>query len=132
MVSEPMGRPPPGILVIDDDGDLRETMRDVLEAEGYQVTVASNGRDALEHLRHAPLVDLILLDLAMPVMNGVELCAALAEDASRPHIPIIVFTAGRATTSAELAEHIDAYLQKPVGLDDLLQCVSRFSGLRRA
>jgi CheY-like chemotaxis protein len=116
-----------GVLVVDDDVDLRETMRDVLEAEGYRVVVASNGKDALEQVRQVPAPGLILLDLAMPVMNGVEFCEALASDPSLPRIPTIVFTAAGRTASRNLAPNIDACLQKPVRLDDLLETVARFT-----
>ena len=67
------------ILVVDDDEDIRETLRVILELEDYQVLVASNGREALEVMRtNRP--QLILLDLMMPVLDGWEFVKELDED----------------------------------------------------
>ena len=117
-----------GVLIIDDDVELREIMRDVFEAEGYEVAVASNGRDALSCLRASSAPRVVLLDLAMPVMNGAEFCAAIAGDRSLPPIHTVVFTAPGRTASRALALHVDACLQKPVRLDDLLEVVARCAG----
>src|SRR4051812_14163920 len=70
---------PPGLLVIEDDTDHREVVRDVLEEEGYQVDTAAHGRAGLARLSSGPPPDLILLDLMMPVMDGWEFMAALKE-----------------------------------------------------
>ena len=68
-----MGKEGPcgGILVVDDDPDIRDSLREVLEDEGYDVSCVGNGREALDHLKAAsPRPCVILLDLMMPVMDG--------------------------------------------------------------
>jgi two-component system, chemotaxis family, chemotaxis protein CheY len=82
------------VLVVDDDADIAESMRDVLELEGYAVMVAANGRDALavlDAIRKPPC--LILLDLLMPIMDGNELLAELARRPAMAVIPVIVISA---------------------------------------
>ena len=58
------------ILVVEDDASLREALAHFLQGVGHTVAVARNGKEALDYLRQAPLSDLILLDLLMPVMDG--------------------------------------------------------------
>ena len=79
-----------GILVVDDDPDMREFLRLMLTSMGFEVTSAANGQQALDAIeRHDP--DLILLDMKMPVMDGWEFCRALESRNVRP--PIVVLTA---------------------------------------
>src|SRR5262245_36599224 len=80
-----------GILVVDDDPDLREFLHLMLTSMGFEVTSAANGQEALDAMEgHDP--DLILLDMKMPVMNGWEFCSALeCRAARRP--PIVVLPA---------------------------------------
>src|SRR5690606_16492213 len=68
------------MLVVEADVDVRETLEDILESEGYTVTTAANGQEALERLSGAALPCVVLLDLMMPVMNGREFLAALRRD----------------------------------------------------
>src|SRR5579862_4602951 len=59
-----------GILIVDDDPDIRDSLKEVLEDEGYEVNGVANGREALDYLRKSPRPCVILLDLMMPVMDG--------------------------------------------------------------
>src|ERR1700682_3707878 len=68
------------ILVVEDDRPIRETLRELLEGEGYAVTTAANGKEALESIRALRGRCLVLLDLQMPVMTGEELLDSLARD----------------------------------------------------
>ncbi len=110
------------VLVVDDDVDLRETIGDLLEDQGYVVQRASDGSEALELLRGAsPPPSVILLDLMMPKMNGWEFRAAQLADALLASVPVIVMTASR-----NMEEHpIDAstVLLKPVRLPNLLEAI---------
>src|SRR5687767_4763614 len=82
------------ILVVDDDRDIRESLIDVLEGQGYLVSGAENGQDALEYLRHAPaLPELILLDVMMPLMNGIQFRAAQRKNPVWIGIRVLVMTA---------------------------------------
>ena len=77
------------ILVVEDEYDIRELLQNYLENEGYQVVTASDGEQALEVFRSSH-VDLILLDILLPRLNGYEVCRAIREESD---IPIIMLTA---------------------------------------
>jgi CheY-like chemotaxis protein len=111
--TRPVKRLPPRnqrILIVDDDPDAAETLSLLLEARGFDVETVHDGRVALERVdprRH----DLILMDVEMPVMNGLEACQRLKADESRAQIPVLLATAGAVDLS--LAHHADAFLVKP-------------------
>jgi CheY-like chemotaxis protein len=111
------------VLVIDDDADARAMSRRVLEAEGYRVAEAANGRVGLERLREA-IPGLILLDLMMPEMDGFEFVAEVRSHAAWREVPIIVVTA-RSLSPAErqrLNGHVEKVLQKGASSrEDLLR-----------
>jgi CheY-like chemotaxis protein len=83
------------ILIVDDDDDLRETLQILLEASGFSVSVAPNGRAALDRIHAGPPPSLILLDLMMPEMNGWQFLEHARDDASLASIPIVIMTAHR-------------------------------------
>ena len=105
------------VLVVDDDVEIRETLSALLQHEGYDVSRAENGVQALEQLRRFH-PDVVLLDLMMPVMSGWEVLDALQESGEIDQIPIIV-------VSAMGAPGARACLRKPVDLDELLAVVGR-------
>ncbi len=110
------------VLVVDDDPDIRETLRFVLEEAGYRVYSAENGKDALEVLAGAdPLPGLILLDLMMPIMSGDEMLRALKAVHALAHIPVTIVTA----SGAPMPPLATGLLKKPVDLDVLLRVVAR-------
>jgi len=109
------------ILVIDDDPDILETVRFVLENAGYRVHVAASGREGLDVLASiAPLPCLILLDLMMPVMNGYETLTALKAFQQLAQIPVAILTASGAPKPPLASE----LLRKPVDIDTLMRTVS--------
>lgn len=79
------------ILVVDDDNAVRGVMQLILKRAGYDVVVAGNGLEALEEMR-ARAADLILLDIEMPGMNGLEFCEKLRADPDWKKIPVIMMT----------------------------------------
>ncbi len=110
------------MLVVDDDPDIRDTLRYVLEDAGYPVYTAENGREALEVLSSASaLPGLILLDLMMPVMSGDELLRALKQVRALATIPVTIVTASGAPPHPLAA----GLLKKPVDLDALLRIVKK-------
>jgi len=112
------------VLVVDDDHDIRLTIQAILESEGYSVTTAVNGREALARITEdRPL--LVLLDLQMPVMNGWEVLTELR--AQNAGIPVIFMTAGYRAHIEATRYHADAHLSKPFEMDELLQLVARFT-----
>jgi two-component system chemotaxis sensor kinase CheA len=80
------------ILVVEDSFTVRELQRSVLEAAGYDVATAENGRHALEHLDGDPDVGLVVTDLEMPELNGLELTAAIRKDSRRSSLPVVIIT----------------------------------------
>ncbi len=116
------------ILVVDDNHDLRELVREILEFEGYVVVTASNGKEALERLGGADLPSLILLDLMMPTMNGWEFRAEQLKDLRLASIPLVVLTGdGNASEKARVLR-ATSYIMKPVHLDSLLAIVQGAAG----
>jgi CheY-like chemotaxis protein len=113
------------ILLVDDEPDIRASLKDVLESEGYRVVAASNGREALDRLHDMPRPCLILLDLMMPVMNGWEFAEALEADAGLSAIPIVIVTAFSREMERRKITTRDV-LGKPVDLDRLSSVVKRF------
>jgi len=114
------------ILVVEDDFAIRETVTEVLEGEGFRVTCASNGAEALIRLDEPEVkLDLILLDLMMPVMDGWEFRMAQRRHPRFAEIPVIVLSAGAGMESRLLSLAPDAFLPKPFELDSLLLTVSR-------
>lgn len=113
-------RPPPRVLVIDDDLDIRECLADVLETAGYEVYTAPNGLEGLQSVeRLGPC--LVVLDLMMPVMTGQEFLRRVRSAQAFKTLPVVVVTAG---VDAQ-APGADALLSKPFEVDDLLGLVAQ-------
>ncbi len=114
------------ILVVDDDLDTREVLKQILEEEGHRVLTAGDGLEALNLLKEAAAQhpDLIVLDLWMPIMDGWDFRAEQLEDPALAHIPVIVITGvGRPRPISA-----SATLIKPVHVRDLLEAVERHAG----
>jgi len=116
---------PKHILVVDDDADLAEVLDRVLEKSGYVVTWAKNGEEALSYLRRREPLDVVLLDLMMPVMNGWEFRAEQLKDPRLSEIPVVVFSGHGKLDQNALAIGAVANLRKPIGLDELLAVLRR-------
>jgi two-component system OmpR family response regulator len=97
------------ILIVDDDRPIRDLLATVLEEAGYDTTQAFNGRHAVEMLSDAR-PDLILCDMMMPIMTGIELCQYVKEHSD---IPVILMSSGM--TGPEATDH-DAFISKPFDL----------------
>ncbi|MGC3999153.1 MAG: response regulator [Anaeromyxobacter sp.] len=121
-----MSARPPLVLVVDDDPDILEAICDILDGEGYRVARARNGIEALDRVsEEEPAV--ILLDLMMPVMDGLAFSQALRERPLRQHVPIVVISAdGNPQRAAAVGAA--GYLAKPFDIDDLLAQVSHMTG----
>ena len=107
------------ILLIDDELDLQQLVKIVLKSKGYNVETADNGREALDMLESLK-PDLIILDMNMPVMGGVEFYKAVCDEWSRPKYPVLVLTA-RANMEQLFRElEADGFLSKPFEIEELL------------
>jgi CheY-like chemotaxis protein len=107
------------ILVVDDDGDVRELLRVALEVDGYHVAAVANGREALHYLRSHADICSIVLELILPVMDGERFRAAQSRDRSLAWIPVVVMSA--AIDGERRAREIGAraFVRKPLNLDDV-------------
>jgi CheY-like chemotaxis protein len=112
----------PRILVVEDDDDAREAMVALLQMKGYRAVPAGNGKEALDYLHHAPVPDLIILDLWMPVMDGWQFRAEQIKDPRLKKVPVIVVTALSDRDDVDANEVII----KPVDVDRLLTSVSQY------
>ncbi|MEW6324908.1 MAG: response regulator [Nitrospirota bacterium] len=101
------------VLLVDDTEFYQRAYKNKLTTEGYLVTTASNGVEALKHLAQEP-PDIVLLDLMMPVMDGFKVLQAIKADARLKTIPVIIFSAKGATDEVEQAITLGAndYLVK--------------------
>jgi CheY-like chemotaxis protein len=117
-----VGAPQAGkrILLIDDDFTTREVMSVLLAGDGYRVSVAANGAEALERLRAHERPELILLDMKMPVMDGCSFCEHRRRDPELAAIPIVVLSALPDAAEQAAPYGVALCLQKPVDAVDLL------------
>ena len=114
------------ILVVDDDHDVRESLRDALEDAGYAVAEAVDGLDALEKIRAAnDLPAVIVLDLMMPRMNGIEFREEMVKEERLKDVPVLVLTADANARAKAKAMGVDAYLVKPISLNTLFAQVAK-------
>jgi CheY-like chemotaxis protein len=110
------------ILVVDDDSAVREVTTAMLQAQGYRVIEAGSGGAALEALDQNAAIDLLLLDFAMPGMNGAEVAREVR--ARRGPMPVL-FVTGYADTAALAEANDDAILRKPFDSAQLAAKLSR-------
>jgi CheY-like chemotaxis protein len=115
------------ILVVEDDPDLLRIVTHTLSSAGYRVVPAYGGEDALRKINRERF-DMILTDLAMPKMSGVELIETLKRDPETAHIPVIAVTAYWMDSFGDAANDVgcDGHLLKPFRSADLLKVVGRY------
>lgn len=113
----------PSIIIIEDQEDIREILRDFFETEGYFVETACNGAEGVELLSKAEKPSLILLDLMMPVMDGFEFIDYMKINDPRNLIPIVVMSADNQAGKKALALGVEHFLKKPLGLDQLMDVI---------
>jgi len=111
------------VLIIEDDQGIRDILADVLSGEGYAVQTAQNGLEGLERAR-SERPDLIVLDLAMPTMNGWQFRAEQRRDPALAWIPVVVISAERLTRD-DVPTGVAAFLPKPFELSTFLEILRR-------
>jgi two-component system, chemotaxis family, chemotaxis protein CheY len=116
---------PRKVLVVD-DSKLMHKMYEVMLRQ-YPLVYASDGRQALDRLREHPDIDLVLLDINMPNMNGLEFLAELGSDSSRSGLSVIIIsTEGREEDTARgLEAGASAYIKKPFHSEEILEVINR-------
>lgn len=116
------------ILIVDDNDTNRKLCRAILEGSGYQVREAANGEEALSAVRSEP-PDLILMDVQMPVMDGMETLRRLTADPATRGIPVVALTSYAMKGDQErfLRDGFSEYLSKPIDIDIFLEAVRRLA-----
>ena len=117
------------ILVVDDEEDVREVIALSLRNRGYEIETAAGGTEALARMRERPF-DLVLLDVMMPMVTGIEVCRLAKADPNLAGVPIVFLTAKGGGDA--LAEGLEAgalmYLQKPFTTEKLVRLIDAALG----
>ena len=118
------------VLVVDDEPKIVRLIKQKLEASHYEVVTAANGEQALRQA-HTHRLDLILLDLMMPVMDGLEVLTRLRTTKDTSRIPVVIVTARQDTQAILQSQDLWAadYVTKPLDLEMLVQTVKRCARL---
>lgn len=123
------------ILVVDDERDVVTLIKFLLEKDGHQVSTAYNGREALERLGvepaapDAPIPDLMIMDVLMPIMDGFTTASRLAADAKARAVPILILTAkGQTKDLFRMSPNVAAHLEKPFDPKELRKLVNSMLG----
>jgi CheY-like chemotaxis protein len=112
------------ILIVDDDHEASHRLADVLAATGHLTRVAGNGFEGLREVASDP-PDIILLDVEMPILDGIEMAEALAiRRAGKPSIPIVLISATRDLERIARLVGTTYYLRKPFGISQVISLVN--------
>jgi len=110
------------ILVVDDDENIRNTMKAILESEGYTVDIAANGMEAIKRSEETAY-NVALLDIRLPDMEGVELLKLIKDAVPRTRKIMVTGYPSMQNAVAALNKNADAYMVKPVDIEKLLNMV---------
>ncbi|WP_437592432.1 response regulator [Sorangium sp. So ce1000] len=114
-----------GVLIVDDDSGFRSVVEELLQAFGYEVVCAENGRVALDLLRRGLRPSIILLDLMMPELNGWEFLALMRQEPELAGIPVAILSGVDSLDAKAATLDACALLKKPLDLDTLLAVVAQ-------
>jgi DNA-binding response OmpR family regulator len=114
-------------MVVDDEYDIAQAIRGILEDEGHEVDVCSNGREALQCVKERNRdFQLILIDVMMPYMSGLDLLKHLRADRRFARVPVVLMN--NTEVKVNQSEYKwDGFLRKPFNIRSLLEVISRFS-----
>ena len=116
------------VLLVEDDRDLRDAVAEILQDERFAVARAANGREALDVLRGAGEFCLVLLDMRMPVMTGIEFRREQLRDPRIAEVPVVAFAADSRDQGEAALLGITTFISKPVDVVRLLEVVSLYCG----
>jgi CheY-like chemotaxis protein len=117
------------ILIVEDDEDIRESLQGFLELQGYEVVAVNHGKEALEQLQRQPSPAIILLDMAMPVMDGHRLLTLRKETPRFREVPVVIISAGMAAMNPRdralyaANYNVAFFLKKPAQPQQLLELI---------
>ena len=115
------------ILIVEDNPDISKALSEVLSDCGHSIDLAGNGKEGLDHLYHRELPDVIILDMFMPVIGGIEFRKRIREIPALAFIPIIGMSADAYGKRRCLSCGIDFFLQKPFELEELLSILDELT-----
>jgi two-component system response regulator CpxR len=109
------------VLLVEDDLDVRDTLQDLLESEGFDVIPAANGKQAIDFmtLNDPPGADLVILDLMMPMVSGWEVLEVMTDDPRLAAIPVIVLSA----MAGDRPLRAQGFVHKPFALETLVAAI---------
>jgi len=110
------------VLVVDDDEELREILRDALEAEGFAIVAAAEGRQALAAMAKLDDLCVVILDLLMPGMNGWDFYDAMKANAQYSAVPVVVVT----SAPSEAPKGVARVMRKPLKLERVLSTIREY------
>jgi CheY-like chemotaxis protein len=110
----------PYVLVVEDDADIRDSLKELLGDEGYEVATAVDGADALTQLAQRTEPCLMVLDLMMPVLDGWQVLERMRKDPSLPHAAVVIASA-TAPPQSEISPPVVASIRKPLDVPRLLR-----------
>ena len=119
------------ILIVEDDVDIRESLEGFLELQGYEVVSVGHGRDAIAHLQGSRRPAIVLLDMAMPVMDGHRLLTARKENPALQDVPVVIISAGMAAMNPRdralyaANYNVAFFFKKPAAPQLLLEVIER-------
>ena len=115
------------ILIVEDETSFLNILRKAMEDQGYMVITAEKGETAVNWVKEVPL-DLAIIDLGLPDLNGMEVCKAIKDNPRTRSTPVIILT-GNASNAARIESNLDAraelYLNKPIQIADLRRAVAQ-------
>jgi CheY-like chemotaxis protein len=115
------------ILIVEDDRDIAENLKELLELEGYAAEIARDGQQAINRIKGQPFPKVILLDLMMPLMDGFQFREEQLKDPAMATIPVVVMTAGGKIELKVQKMNAQAYFRKPLDIDNLLKTIANFA-----
>ncbi len=122
-------KPATRVLIVEDERHIIESLSFVLEREGFEVTAVEDGEEAIQRLR-AARPDILILDLMLPKVGGLEVLKLVRADAALRTLPVVVLTAKGRQQDRRMAEEIgvDAFMTKPFANSDVVDAVRRVAG----
>jgi CheY-like chemotaxis protein len=120
---------PKKVLIVDDSHMIRRIVGKILKDEGFEVLIAENGQMGYE-MAKANLPALVIMDVEMPVMNGIEATSHIKADRSTAHIPVLIFTSLGSENDIRMAKEAggSGFLNKPISKEDLRATISSILG----
>jgi DNA-binding response OmpR family regulator len=106
------------VLIVDDERDIRDSLEEFFRDEGFEVSTAADGAEAMTKLGQSPLPCAVLLDLIMPVLSGVEVYGRMQADARLKNVPVIISTSDPSRAPSGVL-----IMKKPIDLNRLLQTI---------